>query len=219
MTVWDSLHSLLDFECLLFHCDEWRTKNSLRLNHWILLRLYQSESESYVTTDGQPASLSWNKAPFLGLRPDLYHCLTVADLLILGALSVERMGLSFTIPAGPRQRSHFRVRVPYDSWPYLTVSDSRLPFSSPPTTRRVWRIIAWTELTSRRTEYRSPSPTLRVLVCFIRCHGNVCLASRWLAMDLFIAAGTFVTEPLPSNGHIRHNIMILSGLPLLENLQ
>jgi hypothetical protein len=25
------------------------------------------ESESYVTTDGQPASLSWNKAPFLGL--------------------------------------------------------------------------------------------------------------------------------------------------------
>jgi hypothetical protein len=23
----------------------------------------ESESESYVTTDGQPASLSWNKAP------------------------------------------------------------------------------------------------------------------------------------------------------------
>jgi hypothetical protein len=29
------------------------------------------ESESYVTTDSQPASLSWNKAPFWGLRPDL----------------------------------------------------------------------------------------------------------------------------------------------------
>jgi hypothetical protein len=26
----------------------------------------------YVTIDGQPASLSWNKAPIRGLRPDLY---------------------------------------------------------------------------------------------------------------------------------------------------
>jgi hypothetical protein len=46
-----------------------------------------SESESYVTTDGQSASLSWNKAPFWGLRPDLNYCLTVAGLLIWGALS------------------------------------------------------------------------------------------------------------------------------------
>jgi hypothetical protein len=57
----------------------------------------ESESESYVTTDGQPASLSWNKAPFWGLRPYLYYCLTVACLLIWGALSDERTGLSFTI--------------------------------------------------------------------------------------------------------------------------
>jgi hypothetical protein len=35
-----------------------------------------------------------------------------------------------------RQHSHSRVRVPWDSWPYFTVSDSRLPFLSPPTTRR-----------------------------------------------------------------------------------
>jgi hypothetical protein len=41
-------------------------------------------SESYVTTDGQPASLSWNKAPFWGLRPDLYYCLTVAVFFYLG---------------------------------------------------------------------------------------------------------------------------------------
>jgi hypothetical protein len=27
MTVYDSLHSSLDHECLLFHCDEWRTTN------------------------------------------------------------------------------------------------------------------------------------------------------------------------------------------------
>jgi hypothetical protein len=54
-----------------------------------------------------------------------------------GALSGERTGLSFTITAGPHQRSHYRVRIPWDSRPYFTVSDSRLPISSPPTTRRV----------------------------------------------------------------------------------
>jgi hypothetical protein len=43
---------------------------------------------------------------------------------------------SFTISAGPHQRSHSRVQVPWDSRQYFTVSDSRLPFSSPPTTRR-----------------------------------------------------------------------------------
>jgi hypothetical protein len=29
---YDSLHTLLDHERLLFHCDKWRTKNHLRLN-------------------------------------------------------------------------------------------------------------------------------------------------------------------------------------------
>jgi hypothetical protein len=70
-----------------------------------LLRPNRSESESYVTTDGQSASLSWNKTSVWGLRPDSYYCQTVAGLLMWGTLSVERMGLSFTIAAGPRQRS------------------------------------------------------------------------------------------------------------------
>jgi hypothetical protein len=46
------------------------------------------------------------------------------------------MGLSFTIAAGLRQRIHSGVRVLWDSRPYFTASDSRLPFLSPPTTRR-----------------------------------------------------------------------------------
>jgi hypothetical protein len=37
------------------------------------------------------------------------------------------MDLSFAIAAGPRQRSFSQVRVPRDSWPHITVSDSRLP--------------------------------------------------------------------------------------------
>jgi hypothetical protein len=90
-------------------------------------------SESYITTDGQSASLSWNKAPIWGLRPDFYYCQTFAGLLMWRSLSGEKTGLSFTIAAGALQHSHSRVRVPWNS-PYFTVSDSRLPFSSPPTT-------------------------------------------------------------------------------------
>jgi hypothetical protein len=63
--------------------------------------------------------------------------MTIARLLMCGALSDKRTGLSFTTAAGPRQRSHSRVRVPWDLRPYFTVSDSSLPFSSPPTTPRV----------------------------------------------------------------------------------
>jgi hypothetical protein len=69
--------------------------------------------KSKLCYDRRSASQSvLEKAPFCRLRPDLYYCLTVAGLLMWGALSDERTGLSFTIAAGPRQRCHFRVRVP-----------------------------------------------------------------------------------------------------------
>jgi hypothetical protein len=42
----------------------------------------ESESESYITTDSQPASLFWNKAPIWGLRPDFYYCQTVSGLFM-----------------------------------------------------------------------------------------------------------------------------------------
>jgi hypothetical protein len=63
-------------------------------------------------------------------------CVTVAVLFLWGALSDERSGLSFVYAAGPCQRSLSRVRVPWDSRPYFTVSDLRIPFSSSPTPRR-----------------------------------------------------------------------------------
>jgi hypothetical protein len=104
---------------------------------WLdLLPHSESESQSYITTDCQSASLSRYKAPIWGLRPHFWYSMTAAGLLMWGALSEERIDLSFTIAAGPRQLSHFQIRVPEDSWLYFTVSDSRVPFSSPPTTRR-----------------------------------------------------------------------------------
>jgi hypothetical protein len=107
------------------------TTSVWRISHYSWTDLYSSriECESYVTTDSQSASLSWNKAPIWGLRPDFYYRQTVAGLLIWGALSHERTGLSFTIAAGPSQRSHSRVRAPWDSQPYFPVSDLRLPWS------------------------------------------------------------------------------------------
>jgi hypothetical protein len=72
----------------------------------------ESESESYVTTDGQSASMSWNKAPIWVLRPDIYYFLTITVLLLWSALSDEMTGLSFVHTTGPRQRSASWVRVP-----------------------------------------------------------------------------------------------------------
>jgi hypothetical protein len=45
--------------------------------------------------------------PIWGLRSDLYYCQTVASLLMRGALSDERTGLSLTIAAGARQAQLF----------------------------------------------------------------------------------------------------------------
>jgi hypothetical protein len=93
-------------------------------NHWTT---YQSHSHSYVTTDGQSASLSWCQAPIWGPRPNFYYCQTTACWLMWGILSDDRACLSFIIFSGPRQRGHCRVRVPRDSWPYFTLWDSRFP--------------------------------------------------------------------------------------------
>jgi hypothetical protein len=48
---------------------------------------FYSQSQSYVTTDGQSACLSWCQASIWGPRPHFYHCQTVACLLMCGAFS------------------------------------------------------------------------------------------------------------------------------------
>jgi hypothetical protein len=140
-----SLHSLIPFLPLLCSCQLSSVPllPSLYPDRLASRNSTESESESYVTTDGQSASLSWYKAPIWGLRQDFYFRteygirLTVTFLIPWGALSDERTGLSFICAAGPCQRSLSRVLVPWDLRPYFTVSDLRLPFSSHPTTCRV----------------------------------------------------------------------------------
>jgi hypothetical protein len=88
----------------------YRQLNSVLILFWTLLNSTQFSTsnsliplarvESYVTTDGQSASLSWIKAPIWGVRPDFYHSHTVAVLRMWGALSDERTGPPFAIVAG-----------------------------------------------------------------------------------------------------------------------
>jgi hypothetical protein len=90
-------------------------------------KLWNVNSQSYVTTYSQLASLSWCQAPIWGPGPVFYYSQTIADLLIWGTISDENTGVSFTIVVGPCQCSHSRVWVLRDSWPYFTVSDSGIP--------------------------------------------------------------------------------------------
>jgi hypothetical protein len=73
-------------------------------------------------TSSQSVSLGWCSLP------DICYSLTVTVLFLRGD---ERTGLCFVYDAGPRQFNLSRVRVPWDSWRYFTVSELRLPFSSP----------------------------------------------------------------------------------------
>jgi hypothetical protein len=106
------------------------------LNGDFLQTAYSCQSESHVTTDGQSVLVSSTRQ---GLRPDFYYCQTVAGLLMWCAVSDEKTCLSFTIAASPRQRSHFWVWVPRDSWPHFIDSPpptwrARSPYLYPPRT-------------------------------------------------------------------------------------
>jgi hypothetical protein len=163
-----------------------------------MTRFCCTESESYVTTDGQSASLSWYKAPIRGLRQDFYFRteygirLTVTLLIPWGAPSDERTGLYFVCAAGPYQRSLPRVLVPWDLRPYFTVSDLRLPFSSPPTTRRV--TVEEFDPASTRAPCLSPLPHSVLCSLIIPRHGlhgkhflkNSCLLARYPVTDILL---------------------------------
>jgi hypothetical protein len=66
----------------------------------------QSQSFNNLRSVGQSVLVS---SPIWGPRADCCYSQTVVGLLMWGALSNERKGLSFTIAAGLRQHSHSRV--------------------------------------------------------------------------------------------------------------
>jgi hypothetical protein len=94
---------------MLAHCSHYLYYTVLTL---VLHCTSESGSESYITTDSQSGSLSWNKAPIWT------RYLFVFDNygpVFVSVLSDERTGLTFVYAAGTRQRSLSWVRVPLDS--------------------------------------------------------------------------------------------------------
>jgi hypothetical protein len=75
-------------------------------------RLTNFEVENMIQpTVSWPVCLGVNQ--HLGPQDQIFVAVRqFAGLLIWGALTLERMGRSFTIAVGPRQRSQSQVRVP-----------------------------------------------------------------------------------------------------------
>jgi hypothetical protein len=141
-------------------------------------------SQTHIPTDSKSISKSWCPTPS-GAHDQIF--VTLWQL----RLSDERMGLSFVYAAGPRQHSLYRVQLPRDSWPYFTVSDSRLRFSSSPTTCRAtvevfdpaWRhgLISQKRVLFIATAVRTCNPTHNWIVCVL-----VCSACSWDSMARFL---------------------------------
>jgi hypothetical protein len=152
----------------------------------------------------QSVSKSWYRAP------DIYYYLTITASFLWGALSDERTGLSFVYAADPCKSNLSRIRVPWDSRPYFTVSVRfETSFSSPPTTRRV---------TVKVLDPASTRETLESFTClpsylpgepnrshyfqqffyssvFIRC----CVATVWFSPNPLCCRGNVPSELLSSN--------------------
>jgi hypothetical protein len=99
-----------------------------------LTHLFQVQVTLRLTVSQSVSQYVLVSSPILGSWPNIYYCLAFMVLFLWGALSDERTGLSSVHVAGSCQHSLSWVWVPWDLQPYFTVSDSRLPFSSPPTT-------------------------------------------------------------------------------------
>jgi hypothetical protein len=70
--------------------------------------------EFYITTDSQPASLSWYKAPIWGLRPDLYYLYDSYGLLLVGRPLWREDGSEFYICYWPLPAQSFFGPSPLD---------------------------------------------------------------------------------------------------------
>jgi hypothetical protein len=156
----------------------------------LLLHYYWRQIQSHIATDGQPVSKSWCRAPS-GAHDQL--CITVWQLRfcsLWGVLSNERTGLSFVYDAGPCQRGLSPFRISWDSRPYFSLSDLRLPLSSPPTTRRVTvEAESFTVIQPRGGLHRK--------------------YVHWLGMDVYYCRIFLVA--LPSNGLFAKNLPPWAG--------
>jgi hypothetical protein len=139
-------------------------------------------------------------------------------MIFWGALSDERKGLSFVYAVGPCQSNLSRVRVPWDSRQYFTLSDLRLPFSSPPTTRRltveifdpasIW-VRSSTEITLSLA-YNISAPI--TLYCCVRVRCLETTAEDNTENTVLLLLSACMSWALPSNGHCIQSHRLATGL-------
>jgi hypothetical protein len=115
MTLYDSLHSLLNYECLPFHCDEWRTKNLSGMNSRIHCLLYmlggphRKHHVEQLTVICCPVGCPGNPV-FSNLLPgnDSFAAIRCNGNVISGTLFSKRTSASgSTIPAFSRHVTIF----------------------------------------------------------------------------------------------------------------
>jgi hypothetical protein len=121
--------SLLDFLLLTY---EWITNKYSCTTECVLKIRVEVTLRLTVTQSVIPGV-----EPHMGLMTKYVLLFDSCGLLFVGRPLWREDGSVFVYVTGPCQRSLSPVRVPWDSWPYFTVSDLRFPFSSPPTTHRV----------------------------------------------------------------------------------
>jgi hypothetical protein len=99
------------------HPENWFERRCIRLETATVIK-----SQSHIATDGQSVSKSFYRAPSRA-RDQIFTIFgQLRSCFLWGTLSDERTGLCFVYAAGSCQRSLSRVRVPWYSRPFITVS-------------------------------------------------------------------------------------------------
>jgi hypothetical protein len=210
----------LDFLALLYNSNQLRQltindclrltpfRSGLRMSSLLLWRRTKnhcSQSESYVTTDGQSVSLSWNKAFLWRLRPDFYYCQTAASLLMQGA-SLTRgrvcrlqllLALAIAVILWCKVIVALRLTVSLGVEPHLGVMTRYLLFFDSYglvfVGRPLWREDGSAFYICFQATLIQITTSNSLCYCFPRCHGNVLtetLRRKWIIPCLFVASGT-----------------------------
>jgi hypothetical protein len=180
----------------------------LRLTAWIFSQLHTCGHSPYITS-----SLT------RGWVCHLQLLLALASAFILGS---ESRGTHDHILLS--QIRNFPFVASYDSQGYGGGIRSRLHTGTslsqshfttgglPPISSSAHSQMNWINslITSRRTEYKSPCHTVILLLFCLFVATETCLQNRCPAMDYSASIhcrGNVLTEPLPSNGNIRHSML------------
>jgi hypothetical protein len=142
----------------------------------ILHKYRLRQRQTYVTTDGQSASLSWCQAPPEAQDQIVITVRQLRGLLMWGTLSDERTSLLFTTAAGPRQRSHsqvlmlifycLRFETPQRGGPQDLVSARASQETHYFSATKINRLMLFKETTAVYCENHANHAECRVLACW-----------------------------------------------------